>query len=178
MATPDSEVKQEKLEMDVADMNIKEEQHDEQGDVNMDTISGAEPVKQERSASTSGSATPKGIKRQHPSPVKDENMAQFPSIKTEVVGGDVELRLDADERPRLVRKQSHKIARRSPELFTDTPDATSLATSTFSILQECVYANKQLGTTEHALECECAEEWGRYQITYQATTRYAHTGEY
>lgn len=161
MATPNAELKQERLETDVAEMNIKEEQHYGQGDVNMDTKSA--PEKKERSASNSRSATPKGIKRQHPSPVKDESMAQSPLPKTEVVGGGVELRLDEYERPRLVRNQSQKVARRTPELFTDLPDATAQATSTFSILLDCVYANKQMGITEHALECDCAEEWGKYQ---------------
>ncbi|KAI7517432.1 hypothetical protein KC331_g21708, partial [Hortaea werneckii] len=34
-------------------------------------------------------------------------------------------------------------------------------------MSECTYANKYLGTTEHALECDCAEEW-------DATTRTNH----
>ena len=161
MATPNADMKQDKLESEVADMNIKEEERDRHDDVNMDTISAVESVKQERPASSSGSATPKGVKRQFESPMKEEKMAQSPSVKTDVVGGDVELRLDADERPRLVRTQSHKVPRLPPPLFTDFPDMTAQATSTFSILNECVYANKYLGTTEHALECECAEEWGK-----------------
>ena len=162
MTTPEDNMKQDKLESEVADMDIKEEQRDEYEDVDMDTISVAQPQVKEGSAATPGPATPKGVKRQSISPVKKESMAQSPVPKTEVVGGDVELRLDADERPTLARSRSHKIARRSPELFTDTPDATTKATSTFSLLRECVYANKHLGTTEHALECECAEEWGKY----------------
>ena len=161
MATTDADIKQDKLESEVADMNIKEEERERQDDVDMDTISAVEAVKQERSASSSGSATPKGVKRQFESPVKEEKMVQSPSVKTDVVGGDVELRLDADERPRLVRTQSHKVQRLPPPLFTDSPDMTTQSTSTFSILNECVYANKYLGTTEHALECECAEEWGK-----------------
>ena len=162
MATPDAEVKHDELETEVADMDIKEEQHDDQKDVDMVTLSAAEPVKKERSASASGSATPKGVKRQYLSPIKDESMAQSPVPKTEVVGGDVELRLDEGERPRLVRKQSQKITRRPPELFTHLPDATERATSAFSVLRECVYANKHMGTTDHALECDCAEEWGKH----------------
>lgn len=162
MATPDTEFKQGKLEADVAEMDIKEEQRDEEEDVKMENISTAEPVKTDRSASASGSATPRGVKRQQLSPMKAESMAQSLSVKTEVVGGDVELRLDENERPRLVRKQSHKVPRRPAELFTHLPDATAQATSTFSVLRECVYANKYMGITEHALECECAEEWGKH----------------
>lgn len=160
MTTPDIESNHNKLEADVADMDIKEEQRDEEGDVKMDTISTAGPTA--RSAPASGSATPIGVKRQQLSPMKAESMAQSPSIKTEVVGGDVELRLDENERPRLVRNKSQKVSRRPPELFTHLPDATAQATSTFSVLRDCVYANRYMGITEHALECECAEEWGKH----------------
>ena len=166
--TDGDDVKKEGLEVEVRDMKLEQE-----GDVGMGTIPTAESVKQERSASVAGSrtSTPRGVKRQSLSPVKPESMAQSPAVKDEddtKVGGDVELRLDANDRPKLLRKQSHKVARRPPPLFLDYEDKTAEATSTFNILTECVYANKSLGTTEHALECDCAEEWGKsnHQVFY------------
>ncbi len=153
------------LESDVRDMKLKEEG----ADVDMDTIPVAQPMKKERSASVGGSeaasrsATPRGVKKQSRSPVKSETMAQSPAVKDEeeVVGGDIELKLEPGKPPKLQRKPSHKVERRPPPLFTEYEDKTTEATSVFSVLPECVYANKFLGTTEHALECDCAEEWGK-----------------
>ena len=90
-------------------------------------------------------------------------MAQSPAVKSdeEVVGGDIELKLEPGKPPKLQRKSSHKVERRPPPLFFDYEDMTAAATSTFGVITECNYANKYLGTTEHALECDCAEEWGK-----------------
>lgn len=160
--TEGNKTKQENLESEVRDMKLEQER-----DVDIGMIPAAPSVKKERSVSVDGSSTstPRGIKRSSQSPVKTESMAQSPAVKAEdidtKVGGDVELRLDAEDRPKLLRKQSHKIVRRPPPLFFDYEDKTAEARSAFSVLTECVYANKQLGTTEHALECDCAEEWGK-----------------
>ena len=140
-----------------------EQEHDE----DMDTIPVAESVKKERSASVGGSgfSTPRAGKKQSQSPLKRESISQSPAVKMEdgdnKIGGDVELKIEPNEAPKLVRKSSQRAPRRPPPLFFDYEDKTAEATSTFSILKECVYANKYLGTTEHALECDCAEEWGK-----------------
>lgn len=160
-----SETKQEKLELEVRDMNLKEEGDD----VDMESIPVAQSVKKERSASLSideapsGVGTPRSVKKQSRSPVKAESMAQSPAVKTEeeVVGGDIEVKLEPGKPPKLQRKSSHKVERRPPPLFLDYQDKTAQATSAYSTLAECIYANKYLGTTEHALECDCAEEWGK-----------------
>ncbi|KAF2478571.1 hypothetical protein BDY17DRAFT_313879 [Neohortaea acidophila] len=76
-----------------------------------------------------------------------------------MVGGDIELKLEPGKPPKLQRKASQKVERRLPPLFFDYENKTAEATSAFTVLSECVYANKYLGTTEHALECDCAEEW-------------------
>ena len=166
MADEQPDVKQEKLESEVRDMKLKEEE----SDVDMDTIPVAEPAKQERSASETvtntreGTGTPRSIKKQSRSPVKSERMAQSPAIKSgdeETVGGDVTLKLEEGKAPKLVRATSHKVEKRPPQLFVDYEDKTGEATSVFTVLPECSYSNKFLGTTEHALECDCAEEWGK-----------------
>lgn len=79
----------------------------------------------------------------------------------EVVGGDITLKMEPGKAPKLSRTASQKVVSRPPPLFLDFPDVTQEARSTFVVLPECTYANKFLGTTEHALECDCSEEWGK-----------------
>jgi [histone H3]-lysine36 N-trimethyltransferase len=162
----EAEMKQENLEMEVRDMQLKEEQAAE---VDMDTIPVADSVKQDRSTSVSqsGPNTPKP-KRQSQSPIKaepSEAMPDSPFIKEDeaTIGGDVELKLESGDRPKLVRKQSQKVKARPPQLFNDYEDKTAEAKSTFGVIPECAYANKHMGETDPALECECQEEWGEYQ---------------
>lgn len=50
-------------------------------------------------------------------------------------------------------------------LFDHLPDATAEATSTFALMESCTYSNKYLGYTEHAMECDCSEEWGRSSLS-------------
>lgn len=146
------------------DVGMKEED----ADVDMDSIPVAQPVKEEvpAAADLSGNNTPK-TKSQSRSPTKLEppdTMSRSPMIKgeEEKIGGDVELKLESGDRPKLVRKQSQKVKARPPQLFHEYEDKTAEATSVFSLLGECVYANKHMGETDPALECECQEEWGKY----------------
>lgn len=164
MAEGGAEVKQETVES-MRDMHLKEETDD--GDVDMDTIALAEPGKTERSTSANetGAATPTESKRLSRSPTKSNNMAQSPATKQEqeeTVGGGVTLKLEPGKPPKLARTTSTKVERRPPALFNDYEDKTAEATSVFTVLPECTYANKHLGTTETALECDCAEEWGKW----------------
>lgn len=159
----DSDTKQEKLESGVHGMRLKEEE----SDVDMDNI--PESVKQECYASLSDAdtgadaVTPRSIKKSSRSPVKAESILGSPAVKPEedTVGGDVELRLEPGRPPTLTRTKSKTVVRRPPPLFFDYENKTAEATSSFSLLTECIYANKYLGTTEHALECDCVEEWGK-----------------
>ncbi|KAF2660755.1 hypothetical protein K491DRAFT_14788 [Lophiostoma macrostomum CBS 122681] len=96
------------------------------------------------------------------SPVK-QLLSQTPSPGTseqeEVLGGDITLKMEPGKAPKLSRTASHKVVSRPPPLYLDLPDVTEEAKSMFAVLPECTYANKSLGTTEHALECDCSEEW-------------------
>jgi hypothetical protein len=83
------------------------------------------------------------------------------NTQEEVLGGEITLKMEPGKAPKLSRTASHKIASRPPPLYLDLPDATEDAKSTFDVLSECTYANKHIGTTEHALECDCSEEWGK-----------------
>ena len=146
------------------DMHLKEET-EERPVVDMDTIPAAAALKRDSlSASASGHNTPHSAKRESRSPVKSNHKSGSPFIKgdgEEMVGGEVTLKLEPGKPPKLSRSTSHKVEKRPPPLFFDHEDRTSEATSTFSVLDHCSYANKYLGTTEHALECDCAEEWGK-----------------
>lgn len=61
------------------------------------------------------------------------------------------------------RGAASKLPPRVAPLFHDLPDATEEATSTFTVIDSCTYQNKYLGFSEHALDCDCAEEWGKFQ---------------
>lgn len=98
------------------------------------------------------------------SPVKQlpsDNSTPEPNTREEVLGGEITLKMEPGKAPKLSRTASHKIASRPPPLYLNLPDSTQDAKSTFDVLSECTYANKHIGTTEHALECDCAEEWGK-----------------
>lgn len=58
------------------------------------------------------------------------------------------------------RSSKSQVVPRVAALFDHLPDATAEATSTFTVMECCTYSNKYLGYTEHAMECDCSEEWG------------------
>lgn len=58
-----------------------------------------------------------------------------------------------------VRRSKKPPARVAP-LFNDLPDATEEANSGYQVIESCIYQNKYLGYTEHAMDCDCTEEWG------------------
>ncbi|KAK1087017.1 histone methyltransferase set2, partial [Friedmanniomyces endolithicus] len=163
MAEDGAADKQEAVES-LRGMHLKEELSEE--DAEMDTIAVARSTKSEGFASASdtgtGNATPTNTKRQSRSPVKASSMAQSPALTNgheETLGGGVTLKLEPGKPPKLARTASTKVIRRPPPLFSDYEDKTAEATSVFTVIPECTYANKHLGTTETALECDCAEEW-------------------
>ena len=109
-----------------------------------------------------------------PARVKSPSKSQSPAKQTpsdastprtdaqeEMLGGEITLKMEPGKAPKLSRSASQKIVARPPPLYLDLPDATQEATSTFDVLPACTYANKHIGTTEHALECDCSEEWGK-----------------
>lgn len=94
-------------------------------------------------------------------PDASESSSPGDSAHEEVVGGEITLKMEPGKAPKLSRTASHKIVARPPPLYFDHPDVTNEAKDSFVVLPECTYANRSLGTTDHALECECSEEWGR-----------------
>ena len=92
------------------------------------------------------------------SPDTTENLIQK---KEEVVGGDITVKMEPGQPPKLARSTSQKVTPRPPPLFDHLPDATDEAKSSFMVMEFCTYSNKYLGYTEHAMECDCNEEWGK-----------------
>ncbi|KAK3081527.1 hypothetical protein LTS18_005756 [Coniosporium uncinatum] len=158
-ATPISSKEEPRLESEVRDMKI-EGGHSEEEDDNT-TV---KQEGQERSAPENGIASPHiTISRSDTgSPAKMQSATQSPPAKEETVGGDITLKLEPGKAPKLSRSTSQKVIPRPPPLFLDEPDATDDATSTFQVITNCLYDNKSMGLTEHALECDCAEEWSAY----------------
>ena len=106
--------------------------------------------------SNSQGSSPSSVKsrKSSPSPVKEEG-------SEEKLGGEIEVKVEPGQPPKLSRKASQKVVHREPPLFDHLPDSTEDATKTFQILSDCAYANKSMGLTEAAMECDCAEEWGK-----------------
>lgn len=163
---PDGHSRRSRLESEVREMKLEEEDMDE----DMDTIAVAESVKRETSATASGkgsgSGTPLKVKSLSRSPIKRQSVAASPAPDSEedeeTIGGDVTVKMEPGKPPKLSRTTAHKVEKRPPQLFLDYEDKTAEASATFNILPECTYANKYLGTTEPALECDCVEEWGKH----------------
>ena len=67
--------------------------------------------------------------------------------------------------PKLARSKSNRVVSRAPPLFLDHEDKTAEATTKFTVIHQCEYANKYIGSTDGDLdideiECECEEDWG------------------
>lgn len=98
------------------------------------------------------------------SPVKQpasESSSPDAGAQEEVLGGEITLKMEPGKAPKLSRTASQKVPSRRPQLFFELPDVTAEAKESFVVLPECTYGNRFLGTTEHALECDCSEEWGK-----------------
>ncbi|KAF1917969.1 hypothetical protein BDU57DRAFT_444352 [Ampelomyces quisqualis] len=110
------------------------------------------------------SAIPPRLKQsrsQSPALNKEERDSPSPSnsLHEQTLGGDIVLMAEPGKAPKLSRAASQKMLSRPPQLYLDLPDSTDAAKQTFAVLPECTYANKHIGTTDPALECDCGEEW-------------------
>jgi histone-lysine N-methyltransferase SETD2 len=91
------------------------------------------------------------------SPDTDHGMKE----EQETVGGDIVIKQEPGQPPKLSRSSSQKVVSRPPQLWSHLPDSTADALASFEQIEACWYANKNMGYTEHAMECDCTEEWGR-----------------
>jgi [histone H3]-lysine36 N-trimethyltransferase len=79
----------------------------------------------------------------------------------EILGGEITLKVEPGKVPKLSRSHAQKVIAKPPELFSHLADSTEEAFKTFDVIEECSYVPKYMGETEAALECDCAEEWGK-----------------
>lgn len=110
-------------------------------------------------------------KSQSPMARHDADAPSPASAHEETLGGDITLKMEPGKAPKLSRTAAQKVVTRPPPLYLDLPDSTEAAKETFVVLPECTYANKTIGTTDPALECDCQEEYD------SATTKNHACGE-
>ncbi|KAL7268783.1 histone methyltransferase set2 [Rhizina undulata] len=133
-------VKDLKLEDPVTDLVVREET---KGDV----------VKKQGSRNVSKASSP-----------KNESNASSPSNTVLQDGsGPISTKQSGDgEKPKLLRTSSKKALKQPPALFDHLPDSTADATSTFTVIESCIYSNKYIGDADQdgeVMSCDCKEEW-------------------
>ncbi|EKG19683.1 WW/Rsp5/WWP [Macrophomina phaseolina MS6] len=102
------------------------------------------------------------VKSGSQTPAKSERSNRSPgdgSEREEILGGDITVKMEPGKGPKLARSTSQKVVSRPPTLYLDAEDKTEESKGTFDVIENCTYGNKYMGSTEHALECDCAEEW-------------------
>lgn len=111
------------------------------------------------------SPRPTPTKSSTQSPISSEKPLQSPNaIKEgheESLGGEVVAKMESGLPPKLARSSSQKTIARSPPLFHSYEDKTEESKDHFQLIPACVYSSKYIGSTEHAMECDCTEEWGK-----------------
>lgn len=98
-----------------------------------------------KATSASSASTPKPKYDSDDATFKDEVDSDTPKLSA---------------RSRKAMRTSKKNPPRVAPLFDHLPDASDEANSAYSVIDSCTYQNKYLGYTEHAMECDCSEEWG------------------
>ncbi|KAJ5736542.1 uncharacterized protein N7483_001667 [Penicillium malachiteum] len=119
----------------------------------MDSPNGSDALKNGHSTRSSRSPLP----RQTSTPISELKGKNEPA--EDKLAGDIIVKQEPGQPPKLSRSASQKVARKPPQLFSHLPDSTEDALKEFDQIDSCWYANKYMGYTEHAMECDCAEEW-------------------
>lgn len=83
------------------------------------------------------------------------------SAHREVVDQDEIVNLEPSLPPKLSRMASLKVLPKPITLFDAYANKTEESKSNFQVIEACIYSSKQIGSTEQAMECDCAEEWGK-----------------
>lgn len=111
------------------------------------------------------------------SPKKPESSGRSSAISTpkneEVIPGSVVLKQESGQPPKLARVTSQKVASHSPPLFDREDDRTAEAKGTFQVIPGCIYSSKAIGATDHAMDCECTDEWGQSMSCLSLSTAVA-----
>ena len=148
------------LEAGIEEMQLGKEEHFDDGQ-HKARVTG---VKRE---STSGSSSPRSVEMKSAiqSPIKPSPLSQSPAMSSEkeekMVGGEVTVKQEPGQPPKLARSSLQKIVARPAALFHECASTTEEAKKSFQVLAECSYSSKYIGSTEHAMDCDCVEEWGK-----------------
>lgn len=81
-----------------------------------------------------------------------------------LIPSSVTLKQQPGQPAKLARSTSQKVTPRTPPVFHDYPSKTDEAQGTFQVIPGCIYSSKAIGATDHAMDCECTEEWGQYSL--------------
>lgn len=163
MSSKNDDLKSPSLSSEVSDLKSEP-------DVKMETTSQNTPRASDRlnglRVSSNGFGSPRKAARSSnvDSPTRTST-PHSPAVKLEnedIIGGDITVKQEPGQPPKLSRSSTKKMPSRPPPIFSDLEDSTQDALKSFEPLSACIYANKYLGTTEHALECDCSEDWGKF----------------
>ena len=155
-----------KLEDDLEEMDLKND-HPSATEKERDRMNGTRgevTIKAESPRSISSKSTqhsqrsPSGPRKISESPY-DSDMSK--SEQEKVIGGEVTVKIEPGKPPKLARSSSQKIWTRPAPLFDEYPSRTQEAQTKFEVIQACIYGSKYMGSTEHGMDCDCAEEWGK-----------------
>ena len=153
-----------KVERGIKDMEIKSSDSDSQ-----DEGTGTIRIRkiEQPSTHTSGASSPTKIEvktatrlPEKPHPISNTPIKRKGEYE-QLLGGEITLKLEPGQPPKLSRTASQKVMARAPQMFDHYEDKTQEATGLFQIITQCSYSAKNLGSTEHAMECDCVEEWGK-----------------
>ena len=89
----------------------------------------------------------------------------------EIIGGEVIVKMEPGQPPKLARSSSRRIPSRPAQLYHGYPSKTEEAKGVFEVIPACTYSSKYMGATEHGMDCDCSEEWGKAQSTYSLLSR-------
>ena len=126
---------------------------------------GSEPSRRLRRDNTGDSESSPATGSGMQSPMKHGTSAQSSATSTpkheEFVPGAVIVKQEPGQALKLTRTTSQKVVPRTPPLFHDYPSKTDEAQGDFQVIPGCIYSSKAIGATEHAMDCDCAEEWSQ-----------------
>ena len=124
----------------------------------------ARNIKRENILSNDMSPSALSYKHSLQSPKKPGSSSQSSTVSTPknegVIPSSVILKQQPGQPAKLARSTSQKVTTRTPPTFNDYSNRTDEAKGTFQVLPACIYSSKAIGATDHAMDCECAEEWG------------------
>ena len=90
----------------------------------------------------------------------------------EMVGGEVMVKMEPGQPPKLARNSLQKIPSRPVQTFSDHASKTEESKGVFEVISACVYSNKHMGATEHGMDCDCSEEWGKAIYIFNLVYRF------